>query len=124
MGEYFSVVRNTLLTIAALLGLALAWPGVRGVGPVPPLAPLLALVGIPLGVSSRKGGKSAAFVITVAIAFLYFMSLISLIGMARRETLSVPVAVWTPNAILLVVGLLLMIRLERTGDRDIIGSVR
>jgi penicillin amidase len=34
-------VRKTLLTIVALLGLALAWPGVRGIGPVPPLAPLL-----------------------------------------------------------------------------------
>ena len=34
-------MRNTLLTVAALLGLALAWPGVRGLGPVPPLAQLL-----------------------------------------------------------------------------------
>jgi penicillin amidase len=34
-------VRKTLLTVAALLGLALAWPGVRGVGPVPPLGQLL-----------------------------------------------------------------------------------
>src|SRR5688572_12815769 len=34
-------MRNLVLTIAAVCGLALAWPGVRGVGPVPPLAPLL-----------------------------------------------------------------------------------
>jgi len=34
-------MRNTLLTVAALLGLALAWPGVRGIGPVPPLGQLL-----------------------------------------------------------------------------------
>ena len=34
-------MRNVVLTIAAVCGLALAWPGVRGVGPVPPLAPLL-----------------------------------------------------------------------------------
>ena len=34
-------MRNALLTVAALCGLALAWPGVRGLGPVPPLGPLL-----------------------------------------------------------------------------------
>ena len=34
-------MRNTLLTLAAVLGLALAWPGVRGFGPVPPLGQLL-----------------------------------------------------------------------------------
>src|SRR5512138_1941067 len=34
-------MRNALLTVAALCGLALAWPGVRGLGPVPPLGQLL-----------------------------------------------------------------------------------
>ncbi|MGH9664050.1 MAG: LptF/LptG family permease, partial [Bryobacteraceae bacterium] len=37
---------------------------------LPPACILFALVGIPLGISSRKGGKSAAFVITAALAFL------------------------------------------------------
>ncbi len=36
---------------------------------LPPACLLLALVGIPLGVSSRKGGKSGAFVVTVAWLF-------------------------------------------------------
>jgi LPS export ABC transporter permease LptG/LPS export ABC transporter permease LptF len=85
---------------------------------------LLALVGIPLGVSSRKGGKSGAFVVTVGLAFLYYMGLISLIGLARHGSLPVPLAVWTPNMVLAVVGLILMVRLEHPGDRDWIGSVR
>ncbi len=85
---------------------------------------LLALVGIPLGVSSRKGGKSGAFVVTVALAFLYYMGLISLIGLARQGTVPVPIAVWTPNTILAVVGIALMFTLERPGDRDWIGKVR
>ncbi len=85
---------------------------------------LLSLVGIPLGVSSRKGGKSGAFVVTVGMAFLYYMGLISLIGIARQGTVPVPLAVWTPNAILAMLGLLLLIRLERPGDRDWIGAAR
>ena len=43
---------------------------------LPPACFLLALIGIPLGVSSRKGGKSSAFVVTVALAFIYWMGLI------------------------------------------------
>jgi LPS export ABC transporter permease LptG/LPS export ABC transporter permease LptF len=84
---------------------------------------LLALVGIPLGVSSRKGGKSTAFVLTVLLAFLYYTGLISLIGIAKKGTLTPAVAVWLPDAIFAVVGLVLLLRLERPGDRDIIGSI-
>jgi LPS export ABC transporter permease LptG/LPS export ABC transporter permease LptF len=85
---------------------------------------LLALIGIPLGVSSRKGGKSGAFVVTVALAFFYYMGLISLIGLARHGTVPVPLAIWTPNTVLAIAGLILMIRLEKPGDRDWIGTVR
>ncbi len=85
---------------------------------------LLALVGIPLGVSSRKGGKSTAFVLTVLLAFLYYTGLISLIGLAKKGTLTPAVAVWLPDAIFAVVGLVLLLRLERPGDRDIIGAIR
>jgi LPS export ABC transporter permease LptG/LPS export ABC transporter permease LptF len=80
---------------------------------------LLALVGIPLGVSSRKGGKSAAFVVTVLVAFLYYMGYITLLGLAKKGSLAVPVAVWTPNAVFAVLGTILLARLETPGDRDL-----
>jgi LPS export ABC transporter permease LptG/LPS export ABC transporter permease LptF len=85
---------------------------------------LLAVVGIPLGVSSRKGGKSSAFVMTVMLAFCYYTSLISLIGLAKKGSLSVPVAVWTPDVAFALAGLLLLTQLERPGDRDVIGWFR
>jgi LPS export ABC transporter permease LptG/LPS export ABC transporter permease LptF len=89
---------------------------------LPPACLLLALIGIPLGVSSRKGGKSSAFVLTVVVAFLYYMGLISLIGLARQGTLPVGFAVWLPNMAFGIAGLILLMRLERPGDRDIIAS--
>ncbi|MGA8599495.1 MAG: LptF/LptG family permease [Bryobacteraceae bacterium] len=85
---------------------------------------LLSLVGVPLGVSSRKGGKSAAFVITVLVAFVYYLSLITLIGLARKGNFPVPVAVWTPNAVFAFVGVFLSSRLERPGDQDVVGWFR
>ncbi len=91
---------------------------------LPPACVLLALVGIPLGLSSRKAGKSTALVLTVALAFLYYMGLISLIGLARQGTLPVPFAVWTPNAVLALAGLLLLARLEQPGERDRAGALK
>ena len=91
---------------------------------LPPACLLLVLVGIPLGVSSRKAGKSAALVTTVFLAFLYYTGLISLIGLAKQGSLPVELAVWTPNAVLAVLGLVLLARLERPGDRDLVGEIR
>lgn len=85
---------------------------------------LLALTGIPLGVSSRKGGKSAAFVITVIFAFLYYMALISLISLAREGKLSAVIAVWTPNALFAFAAVILLARLERPGDKDLLAVPR
>jgi LPS export ABC transporter permease LptG/LPS export ABC transporter permease LptF len=79
---------------------------------------LLALVGIPLGVSSRKGGKSAAFVVTVLVAFLYYMGYITLLGLAKKGSLPVPIAVWTPDVVFAILGAVLLARLEKPGDRD------
>lgn len=85
---------------------------------------LLALTGIPLGVSSRKGGKSAAFVITVFFAFLYYMTLVSMIGLAREGKVGAEIAVWTPNALFAVFALVLLLRLEKPGDHDFVDSIR
>ena len=85
---------------------------------------LLGLVGIPLGISSRKGGKSSAFVLTVLLAFIYYLGLITLIGLAKKGSFPVPIAVWTPNFVFAIAGIILIARLERPGDRDIVGWFR
>jgi len=86
---------------------------------------MLALVGIPLGVSSRKGGKSAGYVTALFLAFFcYQLASISLIGMAKQRALPVEVAVWTPDAGFMIAGLILIARLERPGDRDVVGALR
>jgi len=90
---------------------------------LPPACFLLALIGIPLGVSSRKGGKSAAFVMTVALAFIYWMGMLGANGLAKQHKLPVGVAVWIPNAVFAVMGILLLTRLERPGDRDWMGLI-
>jgi LPS export ABC transporter permease LptG/LPS export ABC transporter permease LptF len=91
---------------------------------LPPACLLLALVGLPLGVSSRKSGKSSAFVTTVFLSFLYFMAQVSLIGLAKQGRMEPVVAAWAPNALFAVLGGVLLLRLEAPGDSDWIGGLR
>jgi LPS export ABC transporter permease LptG/LPS export ABC transporter permease LptF len=82
----------------------------------------LALVGIPLGVATRKGGKSAGYVIALFLGFFcYNLSSLALIGVAKQHTLPVPVALWLPNAVFFVAGVIFLYRMESPGDRDLLG---
>ncbi len=74
---------------------------------------VLALVGIPLGLSSKKGGKSSGFVITILLVFVYYS--ISLIGvsLARQGRLSPASGVWLADFVFLVGGVFLLWRSER-----------
>jgi LPS export ABC transporter permease LptG len=74
---------------------------------------VLALVGIPLGLSAKKGGKSTGFVLTIALVFLYYM--ISLTGMSFARQGKVPVgpAMWLGNIVFFAAGLLLLWRVDR-----------
>lgn len=85
---------------------------------------LLALVGIPLGLSSRKSGKSAAFVITAFLGLLYYTGFISLINLAKQGAVPVAPALWAPNFLFAAIGLFLIARLETPGDRDVIAAVK
>jgi|SRR5579863_9098 len=84
---------------------------------------LLTLAGIPLGITSKRGGKSSAVVLTFAIAFVYFIAMGGLNKMARQGTLPAEIAVWTPNLFFTVLGLAMMARLELPGDRDYLGRL-
>ena len=73
----------------------------------------LALVGIPLGLSSKKGGKSSGFVLTILLVFLYYS--ISLIGVsfAKQGRLSPAAGVWLADFVFLAGGVFLLWQSER-----------
>jgi LPS export ABC transporter permease LptG/LPS export ABC transporter permease LptF len=74
---------------------------------------VLALVGIPLGLSSKKGGKSSGFVLTILLVFVYYS--ISLIGVsfARQGRVSPAAGVWLADLAFLVGGVFLLWQSER-----------
>ncbi|MGA7633865.1 MAG: LptF/LptG family permease [Terriglobales bacterium] len=74
---------------------------------------VLALVGIPLGLSSKKGGKSSGFVLTILLVFVYYS--VSLIGVsfAKQGRLSPAAGVWLADFVFLVGGVFLLWQSER-----------
>jgi LPS export ABC transporter permease LptG len=85
----------------------------------------LALVGIPLGIATRKGGKSAAYLMALFLGFFcYWLSSITLQNVAKQKTLPVPVAIWLPNALFGIAGVFFLSRMEKPGDRDVLAMLQ
>jgi LPS export ABC transporter permease LptF/LPS export ABC transporter permease LptG len=74
---------------------------------------VLALVGIPLGLSSKKSGKSGGFVLTILLVFVYYV--ISLIGvsLARQGRVSPWFGAWLADFAFLALALFLLFRAEK-----------
>jgi lipopolysaccharide export system permease protein len=74
---------------------------------------VLALVGIPLGLSFKKGGKSAGFVLTIVLVFAYYSASLLGISLAREVKVTPAQGVWIANAIFFITGMVLLWRVER-----------
>jgi LPS export ABC transporter permease LptG/LPS export ABC transporter permease LptF len=69
---------------------------------------VLMLVGVPLGVTSRRGGKSSAWVFTILLVVLYYsLSLIG-IAMGRQDWIPTFLAVWSANILFAIGGIFLL----------------
>ena len=74
---------------------------------------VLALVGIPLGLSSKRGGKSSGFVLTILLVFGYYSASLIGVSLARQGKVSPLVGVWLADFLFLIGGLFLIWRAER-----------
>jgi LPS export ABC transporter permease LptF/LPS export ABC transporter permease LptG len=74
---------------------------------------VLAMVGIPLGLSSKKSGKSGGFVLTIVLVFVYYF--ISLIGvsLAKQGRVSPMFGAWLANFVFFAAALFLLWQAER-----------
>jgi LPS export ABC transporter permease LptG/LPS export ABC transporter permease LptF len=69
---------------------------------------VLMLVGVPLGLSSKRGGKGSGFVVTISLVFLYYV--LSLMGQAfaRGNHFPAGLGVWGANIVFAIAGLILI----------------
>ncbi|MGC1785044.1 MAG: LPS export ABC transporter permease LptF [Acidobacteriaceae bacterium] len=74
---------------------------------------VLMLVGIPLGLSSRRGGKSMGFVLTIFLVFVYYFLSTTGTALAKQEKIPVVLGVWGANILFSAAGLLLLRQMTR-----------
>ncbi|SPE20311.1 Permease, YjgP/YjgQ family [Candidatus Sulfotelmatomonas gaucii] len=77
---------------------------------------VLMLVGVPLGVSSRRGGKSSGFVFTILLVFVYYFLSSTGIALGQQNRLPAFLAVWSANLLFAAAGVFLLWQMA-TGGR-------
>lgn len=73
---------------------------------------VLALVGIPLGLSAKKGGKSTGFILTILLVFVYYILSLAGVALARQGRLPPALGVWMANILFFLTGAALLWRVD------------
>ena len=76
---------------------------------------VLMLVGVPLGVTSRRGGKSFAWIFTILLVFLYYLLSSTGIALGKQNWISAFFAVWSANLLFAAGGLFLLWQMASGG---------
>jgi LPS export ABC transporter permease LptG/LPS export ABC transporter permease LptF len=74
---------------------------------------VLVLIGIPLGISSKKGGKGAGFVLAIVLVFVYYFIYGTGLSLARSGKLPPVLGVWLANIVFALIGGLLLWQVDR-----------
>ena len=74
---------------------------------------VFALLGVPVGVRPRRGGRAAGFVLTLLLICGYYLLLVAGLHMAEQGSLPPAAGVWGANLLTVIVALLLVRRIER-----------
>ncbi len=105
---------GVLLAVAANPGqrrAALVELNYRFALPVASLA--LALVGIPLGLSHRKGGKAMGVILAILLVFIYYVIFSFGWSFAKQGRLNPGVGLWMANVVFLAAGVLVLVDIGR-----------
>ena len=76
---------------------------------------VLMLVGVPLGVTSRRGGKSFAWIFTIILVFVYYLLSSTGIALGKQNWISAFFAVWSANLLFAAGGLFLLWQMASGG---------
>ena len=76
---------------------------------------VLMLVGVPLGVISRRGGKSSGFIFTLLLVIVYYILSYTGVSLARQNKLPVFWGVWLANLLFAAAGIFLLWQMASGG---------
>ncbi|MEO8197136.1 MAG: LptF/LptG family permease [Thermoanaerobaculia bacterium] len=92
--------------------------GVHKMFAIPAACLVMGLLALPLGFTNRHGGKSSGFALSIGVIVLYYVMLSQGEDAARLGKLSPGLAIWLPDLLLLVIGLVLLV--VRNRDRSLL----
>jgi LPS export ABC transporter permease LptG/LPS export ABC transporter permease LptF len=75
---------------------------------------VFAILGVPLGIMNRRGGKASGFSLSIGISIVYWILYSAGRNMVSQGQLSPYLGLWAGNALLGVLGLVLLILRERS----------
>jgi LPS export ABC transporter permease LptG/LPS export ABC transporter permease LptF len=75
---------------------------------------VFALLGVPLGIINRRGGKASGFTLSLGIAVIYWILLLTGENLVGLGKLSPYVGLWTGNVVLALIGITLFVLRERS----------
>ena len=83
-----------------------------------PMASLaLALVGIPLGLTTREGGKAVGIIMTILLVFVYYIIMGFGWGFSKQGHLNPAIGLWVANGLFALLGALLLSNLRGVRQR-------
>lgn len=77
------------------------------------------LLAVGIGVSSRKDGRQASFALAIGVIFAYYVPMYAAEDLAKGQYLSPHLAMWLPNVILGLAGILLIRWRSRSVERHL-----
>ncbi len=83
---------------------------------IPVACLVFGLLGVGLGVSNRRDGKLASFVLGVAVIFAYYVIMFMSESMTKGGLMPASLAMWVPNLVLGAAGLALLVSRARGVD--------
>ncbi|HEX5413396.1 MAG TPA: LPS export ABC transporter permease LptG [Terriglobia bacterium] len=69
---------------------------------------VLALVGVPIGLISRKGGKAFGLMLSILLVFVYYVLMASGLNLAKEGRMNPITGLWMANVIFGIAGLLML----------------
>ena len=97
----------------------LAWINIHKKFSIPFSCYVLAVIGISLGISNTRGGKSSGFAISIGVIIIYWILIDTGEAMAIQQKLPPLLGMWLPNLLLGSAGLLLLNLRSRNRNFDL-----
>ena len=86
---------------------------------IPVACLVFALIGLGLGVTSRKDGKLASFVLGIGVIFTYYVLMYGAEATTKASVISPHLAMWVPNLVLGLFGLALVVWRSMSVERRV-----